>query len=202
MIVAIPAACLFVALSVYVRFFSPVVDNLGSDFFGPYATPFLNQVATDITAMGGLLVALTIAVIVGVVLRLVGQTTLAVLLPGGVIGASLLVPLLKLAFNRDRPAMLDSPVFHASGSSYPSGHTTTGTVLMLLLAYVIHRLAGGRRGITVAAAVAAAAMIGLIGTSRVYLGVHHPTDVAGGILFGILWAALCTRWASRRLDGR
>lgn len=199
--VVILTACLFALLSLYVRISPPTADDLGYAFLSPYATPILNQLATEITAMGGLVGALTIAVIVGTVLHLTGHRTLGLLLPVGVTGASVLVLFLKMVFRRERPVVPDSPVFHASGSSYPSGHTTTGTVLMLLLAYVIHELADGRREIAATAAAAAVVMIALIGTSRVYLGVHHPTDVAGGILIGTLWAAVCVRFARRHLDG-
>lgn len=200
-IVAIVAAVLFVLLSVYVQRSAGTLDAAAEGFFDRYSSRVVSQFATDITSIGGAVVALTIAGIVAAILLLVGHPILAALLPSGILGSSALSALLKLAFRRARPDMLDSPVFFASGSSYPSGHATTGTVLMLLLAYVIHRLGGDRPAVTRAAVIGAVIMIGLIGLSRVYLGVHHPTDVVGGILVGTVWATVCMMVVDRRLAG-
>jgi undecaprenyl-diphosphatase len=91
--------------------------------------------------------------------------------------------------SRPRPPVADW-AGAASGASFPSGHTTAATLFALSAAWTIAARvpAGGpRRAVWAGAAVYAAA----VGWSRVWLGVHWPTDVAAGWLFGTAWTAGC-----------
>jgi membrane-associated phospholipid phosphatase len=83
----------------------------------------------------------------------------------------------------------------AGGPAFPSGHTTMATVLGVLGAWALLERAPHRRRALVAAAVATAAAVGL---SRVWLGVHWPSDVVGGWLFGTAWALGCVLLLGRR----
>jgi undecaprenyl-diphosphatase len=107
------------------------------------------------------------------------------------LGASVLNVLLKSVFARERPALLDSELLPGS-FSFPSGHAFLSAAIYLtagaLLTQVIAKPA--TRAIVLAAAVL---MTVLIGLSRVYLGVHYPSDVLAGWTLGLCWAALC--WA-------
>ena len=106
--------------------------------------------------------------------------------------------LLKLAFHRARPGLW--PLVAAPGYSYPSGHATSSAAFYLAAAYLVplalgcRSSAGDARPRRFAAAAVRVAAVGvtlLVGTSRIYLGVHYPSDVLGGYLVGGFWACLC-----------
>jgi len=93
---------------------------------------------------------------------------------------------------RERPD-LDLHLVVVKTSSFPSGHATSSMIFYLTLALAL--TAGSRRQ-WIAAAVAILLSF-LIGTSRVMLGVHWPSDVIGGWAFGMLWVMLTLRLAER-----
>ena len=103
-------------------------------------------------------------------------------------GAGLLDTGLKLLYGRARPsAFFDH--YPAPGSySFPSGHALFAMAFFGGLAVLLWgRL--GRRALRVATVLAALALVLLIGFSRIYLGVHYPTDVVGGWAAGLVWVA-------------
>jgi membrane-associated phospholipid phosphatase len=95
-----------------------------------------------------------------------------------------------------RPRPIFDQLVNGRGPSWPSGHTTGTTALLVALA--IYASAGGGRGLRVAVWTAALAGSILMGITRVYLGVHWPTDVMAGVILGIAWAVACAR--SLRVD--
>ncbi|MER5178183.1 phosphatase PAP2 family protein [Streptomyces sp. NPDC002896] len=106
-------------------------------------------------------------------------------------------------FARARPARTDWAA-HASGFAFPSGHSTTSALVAGLLCWAATRRAGPALARTACAlAVYWAAAVGL---TRVYLGVHWASDVAGGWLFGAGWLGLClcavARWLPGEFSGR
>lgn len=117
---------------------------------------------------------------------------------GAWLGGQLLSLTLKLVYRRPRPTVFP-PLIHASGFSYPSGHTITAVMTYGLLAVVIRRrLPRAWRWVSTAIAIGVVALVGL---SRVYLGAHYPSDVLGSVLIAGAWlrgAAL----ALRQLDAR
>jgi undecaprenyl-diphosphatase len=108
----------------------------------------------------------------------------AILLVVSTSGSIVLTTVLKAIFERSRPELFDSG-YTASFYSFPSGHATLAVglygTLTLLLAY---RLRGYARWLVAACGVS---LVLLIGFSRLYLGVHYPTDVLAGYLAALLW---------------
>lgn len=120
------------------------------------------------------------------------------------LGAGLLDGGLKLLFGRTRPVAFYD-IYPSPGSfSFPSGHALFATAFFGGLAVLLWgRLA--HPALRVAVVLAALALILLIGFSRVYLGVHYPTDVLGGVAAGTVWVgavALGDRLASHRRGRR
>jgi len=144
------------------------------------------KVLTDLGSPLWLWVVVIVAV---VVLLRAGRTRLAVFILVTAIVGSGIDTVVKLVVDRPRPFFVD-PVAHARGKSFPSGHVMSstvvyGAVLLAFLPAVARRwrpwLAGGV-GLLVAA----------IGFSRLALGVHYLSDVAGGFVLGLAWLALST----------
>jgi len=110
-----------------------------------------------------------------------------------VVGSWQLNNLLKHLFQRPRPDILH--LAEADGFSFPSGHAMIGISTYAVLAFLISRAVRGAGGPTTVA-VAFGLLILLIGLSRIYLGVHYPTDIAAGYAAGTIWLCLCA--AARR----
>ena len=155
-----------------------------------HATEWLDIAALEVTALGDILVVLTITAVAGALLFLLGQRAYAGLIAVAVGGAWIINPMLKSVFDRPRPQLFEWRAHYAGLSSFPSGHATMSMVLFVVLAYVIHRLAE-RRWMEIVAMVLAGTYVLLIGVSRLYLGVHYPSDVLAGYVVGFSWAIFC-----------
>ena len=111
------------------------------------------------------------------------------LLLASTVGGILLNNALKLLFRRERPSLFEWGTTAAS-SSFPSGHAMSATVVYGTVAYLVARLQKHRwsRALTL---IGAFVLILLICFTRLYLGVHYPSDVVGGIVVGLAWAGFC-----------
>ena len=150
---------------------------------------------SDVTALGGYPV-IGLAVMFAVAALLVGHHAGAALfLVLGVAGGSVVSTLLKLLFERGRPDLVEQ-LDRTFTSSFPSAHAMVSMLAWLTLAAVVVRFVERARmqGLIVGGAVVLSL---LIGTSRVYLGVHWPSDVVAGWLAGIAWASVCWLVADR-----
>jgi undecaprenyl-diphosphatase len=153
---------------------------------GPHwlQTALLNLSALGSTAVMTLLVTLAAAV-----LLLKRRARLALLVIGCGVGAAIAVIVLKDHVGRERP-MVVVALEAARGLSFPSGHSLSASAIyptlgiLLATAFPERRL----RVFTIATTVVLALVIGF---TRVYLGVHHPTDVIGGWMLGLAWAIVC-----------
>ena len=110
-------------------------------------------------------------------------------------GSALLPFVVKLIVARPRPTI--GNLSHLSSLSFPSEHTTQAAAIYLAIAIMLSQtLARGWRE----AAIAIGVVIALaVAWSRVYLGLHYPTDVAAGLVLGWSWALLVFHWARPKL---
>jgi undecaprenyl-diphosphatase len=125
----------------------------------------------------------------GLFLSLTKHKYSALLLLVATIGGSLLDTVLKLQFGRPRPHVFTWGT-HAAMSSFPSGHAMSATIVYSTVAYLAARLQK-RLWTRWATMALAAVIIVMIGFSRMYLGVHYPSDVLAGAIVGLSWAAFC-----------
>jgi undecaprenyl-diphosphatase len=155
----------------------------------PIGPPWLLEAAQDVTSLGGrtMLVAVTLFVIGYLALEhkygamwLVGVATA---------GGGLLSTGMKQLFSRERPDLVPHLVAVTS-PSFPSGHSLLAAILYLTLGALLARFAVRRRTKVYLLTVALFATF-MIGSSRVYLGVHYPTDVLAGWCAGLVWALSC-----------
>ena len=156
-----------------------------------FGNPWLDRVAVHVTALGDTLVVVSVALVAGSLLWLLRRRALACLLAIAVGGACVISLVLKAIFDRPRHDLLGpAPLPLDFSPAYPSGHATLSLVVLAVLAFIIHRIAERRR-IRVAAIVVASAGTALIGLSRMYLGLHHPSDVMAGYVVGLAWVVHC-----------
>ena len=154
-----------------------------------HQTPFLDGAAIEITFLGTGLIVLMLVCVSGMFLWLTKHKHSALLLMVATVGGILLNGLLKMGFDRPRPQVFAWGQ-HTVSSSFPSGHAMSAATVYMTIAYLAARLQR-RRLSRVLTLVAALVIITLIAVSRLYLGVHYPTDVAAGVLMGLAWAAFC-----------
>ncbi|MGH3898924.1 MAG: phosphatase PAP2 family protein [Pseudonocardiaceae bacterium] len=157
-------------------------------FLAAHRQPWLTTTARVITDMGSPLGAAVTAAVVGAALAWIRRSWLPLLvfaLGAGGIGAIHMT--VKQLVSRDRPP-LATAVLGEQGYSFPSGHTVGTTVVWLLAAWMVSHWVIGRRAVRGAVWTGALVMIVAVGATRVYLGVHFPSDVLAGWALGAAWA--------------
>jgi len=147
---------------------------------------WLRQAVIDVTTLGSVTV-LTFIVIATAALLVVRRLWItAALVVLATTTGSAAVALLKTIFGRARPDIVDH-VVAATGYSFPSGHAANSAIVYLTTAALVTQVTRGRATRRYVAIVAGLLVVA-IGASRVYLGVHWPSDVLAGWSFGTLWA--------------
>ena len=165
----------------------------------PLGPSWVEELARDVTALGsaGILALITVAAAGFLVLQ--RKRHLALYLVAAVAGGTVVGSLLKWGFDRPRPDLVaHGQVVYTS--SFPSGHSMISAVAFLTLGALLAsgQMNLGLRGYLMGLAVFLTLSVGV---SRVYLGVHWPTDVLAGWAAGAAWALFC--WAlARRLRRR
>jgi undecaprenyl-diphosphatase len=161
-----------------------------SDPLGP---AWLQIIFRDITSLGSYTVVTLITVAVIGYLLLDGKRGAAVLVAASVGGGAAFSSLLKFGIDRPRPDLV-AHLVEVSTASFPSGHATLAAVTYLTLGTLLSRVES-QWSTKIYVLTVAVALTLLIGISRVYLGVHWPTDVLAGWCVGSAWAMLCWRIA-------
>ncbi len=161
-----------------------------ADLADPVGPRWLEELGRDLTALGGATVLGLLTVAVVGYLALARTTRSALFVSGAVVGAALLSYGLKNLFGRARPDLVTQHSYVVS-ASFPSGHAMLSAAVYLTLGALLARLQ--KRLIEKAYVLLWAwTLTLLVGVSRVYVGVHWPTDVLGGWAAGAAWAALCS----------
>jgi undecaprenyl-diphosphatase len=154
----------------------------------PWGPRWLTEVVRDYTALGGvgLLTFMTLAVMGFLLLQ--GTPRVAMMVVVTVGGGMLLSSLLKQGYARPRPDLVPHSVL-VHTASFPSGHAMLSAVVYLTLGALLARVQPQRR-LKVYVLTMAVVLTTLVGLSRIYLGVHWPTDVLAGWIAGAAWALL------------
>ena len=160
-----------------------------SDLSRPIGPPWLLDVVRDITALGSTAVLALLVTIVTTFLFATGKRHAGLFVLTTVLSGALLNTLLKLAFARARPDLV-TPLTQVSTLSFPSGHAASSAVCYLTLGLMLAQTQASR-SVRIHLIMTAAILTLLVGVSRIYLGVHYPSDVLAGWCFGTAWALIC-----------
>lgn len=173
------------------RFDEYVLQLLRSDqdLHDPVGPLWLEEMMRDFTALGGIGVLTALALSVLGFLLLIQRRDLALLIAVSVGGGTLLSTVFKWFFGRPRPDLVPH-LSHVTSLSFPSGHSMLAAVVYLTIGVLLARAYADVRVKLYLLTLAVLITI-VVGLSRVYLGVHWPTDVMAGWAVGSAWALLC-----------
>jgi undecaprenyl-diphosphatase len=162
-----------------------------ADSSDPLGPPWVEDLARDITGLGGATILALLTAVSAGFLALQRKRHLALYVLAAVASGSLVSTLLKMGFDRPRPDLVPHGQIVYT-SSFPSGHSMLSAIAFLTLGAL---LASSQTNLRLRAYLIGVAMslTVLVGVSRVYLGVHWPTDVLAGWTAGAAWALFC--WA-------
>jgi undecaprenyl-diphosphatase len=158
------------------------------DIKSPLGPPWLEEMMRDFTALGGIGLLTFMTLASTVYLIIIKRKFHAIYLVIVIITGTILSNLLKIGFDRPRPDLVphDSITYMAG---FPSGHSFMATVVYLTLGVILTE-AQTKTGLKFYFLFLAVLLAILVGVSRVYLGVHWPSDVLAGWLIGAGWALL------------
>ena len=161
----------------------------------PIGPVWLEFAFLDLTALGGMTVIGLVVCAVAGFLFLQGRYRTALVILFTTISGDLVGTATKHLFVRPRPTVVPH-LREVLSSSFPSGHAMDSAIVYLTLGAMLMRVAD-RRATKLYCLAMAALITLLVGVSRVYLGVHYPTDVIGGWILGFVWASVCWLVAQR-----
>ncbi len=167
------------------------------DLAVPIGPDWLTHVVDDITSLGGTTVLCLITVLTVVYLLIMRQRSRGAFVAFSILGGWAISVLLKIGIARPRPDIVPH-LISVNDLSFPSGHAMLSTVTYLTLGALLSRIQTTKAARVYFIAVAIF-LSSIIGFSRIYLGVHYPTDVLGGWCAGASWAIFCWILARRFL---
>jgi undecaprenyl-diphosphatase len=170
----------------YVMF---VFRSSSDNFSNPVGPAWVREMARDVTSMGSFsVIGILVAVVVGYLIAN-RKWEAAVFATSSIFGGVLISSLLKFEFARPRPDLFE-PAATVFTASFPSDHAAISAVTYITFASLL------KRSVSPATPnffmVVAITLTVLIGATRVYLGVHYPTDVLAGWCIGAAWAVTCS----------
>lgn len=154
-----------------------------------HQTEWLERLMLEVTMLGTWIVVLSIVGVAALFLWLTQHRYSALLLLVATAGGIGLNNILKIGFARPRPQVFEWAT-HVSSSSFPSGHAMSSAVVFITVAYLAARLQKTHVA-RLATLTVAGIIVAAICFSRMYLGVHYPSDVLAGVIIGLSWAAFC-----------
>lgn len=187
---AIGGTWAFASLAMHVeRGATQQLDESVLRWMSTHQLPWLRMVMLQVTALGTGVVVVMVVAVAALFLWLTRHRHSAALLLVTTVVGIILNGLLKDVFHRTRPSVFawGTEVF---SSSFPSGHAMSAAIVYGTVAYLAARLQRTHWA-RVVTGIVAAALIGLIAFSRIYLGVHYPSDTLAGMAIGFAWAAFC-----------
>ena len=160
-----------------------------NDLSDPIGPRWLEETMRDITGLGSVFTVVFVTAAVAAYLALSNRRRIALYVVGAVGGGELVSTVLKLFYHRPRPDLVPHgmEVFTAS---FPSGHAMMSAIAYLTLAILMARVDRNPRVKALVLSLGVSITL-LVGISRIYLGVHWPSDVVAGWCIGAAWASLC-----------
>jgi undecaprenyl-diphosphatase len=165
----------------------------------PLGPRWVDELSRDITSLGSGSVLILLTVSSAVFLALQGKHRIMALLLVAVFGGMILGLILKSMYERPRPELISREALPVS-MSFPSGHSMASAITYLTLGALLARVQPKRR-LKVFLLFLSFFITILVGLTRIYLGVHWPTDVLAGWTAGAGWALLCwtvALWLQKR----
>lgn len=159
------------------------------DLSDPIGPGWVEEMGRDLTALGGVAVLTLATASVALYFLMRHRTSSMLFLLSAVGGGIAISSIAKDVFDRPRPELVPYGSY-VHTASFPSGHSMMAAVAYLSLGVLIARVQPSRR-LKAFIILIAVMLTVLVGISRVYLGVHWPTDVLAGWLAGAAWAAIC-----------
>jgi undecaprenyl-diphosphatase len=155
----------------------------------PIGPGWIEGALLDLTALGSTAVLGLVVLSVAGFLALQGRYRTAMVILITAISGEVLNTVMKYFFNRPRPSVVPH-LREVFSTSFPSGHAMESAIVYLTLTAMLMRVA--ERRLTKLYCLGIGVLLtALTGISRVYLGVHYPTDVLGGWIVGFVWASIC-----------
>ena len=179
------AVGLFTKIGVEILEGEPIkFDRVIQNFIHARATPSWDHLFLNLTRLGNIQIALPVTLIIILFYVYKSEKKHALIIAASVAGAVVANSALKLLFHRTRPALWHTIITEKS-YSFPSGHALVSSALISAIILICWNKS--YRFVVLGVGVL---LIGLIGLSRVYLGVHYPSDIIGGWIIGSAWSVI------------